>query len=172
MDLINAPALPPAFSSKILPRVLPSSEAKHPKLYLPVPDPDSFPLIIHWCYFHDFSLLERKLDTGEVRWDALARNAEYLGMTPEFKTWLGRYYARAAAMHPPAPQNSPWSSEEELPGDTTDSTDSSENDYESDFLDDEDELEPPRGRTSSIRNIGGRHRPLLHPRAPLADSMP
>lgn len=151
--------------------MLPSSEAKHPKLYLPVPDPESFPLIVHWCYFRDFAFLERKLDAGEVRWDALARNAEYLGLAPDFKVCLGRYYARAASACPRAPQNSPWSSEEELPEDSSDEAESSEEDTESDSFDEESDDRLPRGRTTSIRNIGSHHHSLLHARASFADGM-
>lgn len=38
--------------------------------------------------------LEDALDSGEISWEGLARNVEYLGMNVEIKVFLGRWYGR------------------------------------------------------------------------------
>lgn len=77
----------------LLPRLLPSSPS-NPTIYLPVPDPDSFRLLIHYVYFGSTTYIEEALDTGDVTWEGLARNVEFLGMGTEIKVCLGRWYGR------------------------------------------------------------------------------
>ncbi|KAI0078116.1 hypothetical protein K474DRAFT_1674297 [Panus rudis PR-1116 ss-1] len=76
-----------------LPRILPSSSS-HPVLLLPVPDPSSLRLLIHYIYFGSTVYLEEALDNGEINWEGLARNVEFLGMGVEIKVFLGRWYGR------------------------------------------------------------------------------
>jgi hypothetical protein len=102
----NLPARPPPFPvpsnpstsrglpiAPLLPRVLPSLPA-HPTIYLPVPDPSSLRLLIHYMYFGATSYIEQALDDGTVSWDGLARNVEFLGMGMDIKLCLGRWYGR------------------------------------------------------------------------------
>ncbi|KAG5637753.1 hypothetical protein H0H81_003320 [Sphagnurus paluster] len=77
-----------------LPRLLPSSNG-HPVLFLPVPDPSSFYLLVHWMYFGETSTIERTLHAGFVHWEGLARNAEYLGLSDEIKYFLQDWYRRS-----------------------------------------------------------------------------
>ncbi|KAI0273447.1 hypothetical protein BC834DRAFT_208696 [Gloeopeniophorella convolvens] len=103
LDLINIATQPapatsgrPSISANVaarLPRLLPSS-SDHPIVYLPVPDPPSFPYLITWMYFGDTSPLEDALRRRTIRWDGLARNVEYLGMPDEIKRFLGAWYRR------------------------------------------------------------------------------
>ncbi|KAG8817706.1 hypothetical protein FRC18_000385, partial [Serendipita sp. 400] len=65
-----------------IPRLLPSS-AHHPTLYLPLPDPTSFPHIVHYLYFGTVAVLEDALNVGRIRWDGVVRNVEYLGIYEE-----------------------------------------------------------------------------------------
>jgi hypothetical protein len=73
--------------------LLPSAP-DHPIVYLPVPDPSSFPHLVTWMYFGDNGALEDALQRHAIRWDGLARNVEYLGMPEELKRFLGRWYRR------------------------------------------------------------------------------
>jgi hypothetical protein len=76
-----------------LPRLLPSP-SDHPIVYLPIPDPSSFPYLVSWMYFGDTTALDDALQRRAIRWDGLARNVEYLGMPEELKRFLGRWYRR------------------------------------------------------------------------------
>lgn len=77
----------------LMPRLLPSSPS-HPTIYLPVPDPSSLRLLIHYMYFGSTTYIEDALDDGTVTWEGLARNVEFLGMRMEMKVCLGRWYGR------------------------------------------------------------------------------
>ena len=77
----------------LYPRLLPSPPS-HPTVYLPVPDPASFRLLVHYMYFGSTTYIEDALDSGSVTWEGLARNVEYLGMDTEIKLCLGRWYSR------------------------------------------------------------------------------
>ncbi|EKM55287.1 uncharacterized protein PHACADRAFT_255788 [Phanerochaete carnosa HHB-10118-sp] len=77
----------------LLPRMLPSSST-HPTIYLPVPDPSSLRLLIHYMYFGSTTFIEEALDEGTVAWEGLARNVEFLGMGMDIKVCLGRWYGR------------------------------------------------------------------------------
>lgn len=75
------------------PRLLPSPPS-HPTVYLPLPDPASFRLLVHYMYFGSPTYIEDALDTGAVTWEGLARNVEFLGMDMDIKLSLGRWYSR------------------------------------------------------------------------------
>lgn len=84
----------PSISASVaarLPRLLPSPP-DHPIVYLPIPDPTSFPYLVWWMYFGDLAALDDALQRHVIRWDGLARNVEYLGMPEELKRFLGRWY--------------------------------------------------------------------------------
>jgi len=94
IDLFYSSA-PPTSSSPIpperLPRLMPSSP-DHPILFLPVPDPSSFYVLVHWMYFGDFTYIQQCLHQGAIQWEGIARNAEYLGLSAEIKIFLGNWY--------------------------------------------------------------------------------
>lgn len=77
----------------LLPRLLPSPP-NNPTIYLPVPDPSSLRLLIHYMYFGSTAYIEDALDEGTAAWEGLARNVEFLGMGMEIKVCLGRWYGR------------------------------------------------------------------------------
>ncbi|KAG6851280.1 hypothetical protein H0H93_011716 [Arthromyces matolae] len=74
-----------------MPRLLPSP-SNHPALFLPVPDPSSFFLVLHWIYFGDTSFIAESLRRKSVHWEGLARNVEYLGISAELKVFLQGWY--------------------------------------------------------------------------------
>jgi hypothetical protein len=94
LDLMYS-ATPPSSSSAVpadrLPRLMPCSP-DHPILFLPVPDPTCFHLLVHWMYFGDFTYIQQCLHQGLIQWDGIARNVEYLGLTADIKIFLGNWY--------------------------------------------------------------------------------
>lgn len=76
-----------------VPRILDSCSSR-PVLLLPVPDPRSIHLLIHWIYFGKTDHIEACLKRGVVDWEGLARNAEYLGLSSDIKVFLARWYGK------------------------------------------------------------------------------
>jgi hypothetical protein len=74
------------------PRLLPCAP-NHPHLFLPLPDPNSFPHIIHYLYFGKINYIESSLCRGSITWEGLVRNVEYLGLRNPIKVFLGRWWA-------------------------------------------------------------------------------
>ncbi|KAJ6618894.1 hypothetical protein B0H10DRAFT_1794539 [Mycena sp. CBHHK59/15] len=74
-----------------LPRLMPCSP-DHPILFLPIPDPTSIHLLVHWMYFGQTSYIEDSLNDGSVEWEGIARNVEYLGLPSDIKVFLGQWY--------------------------------------------------------------------------------
>jgi hypothetical protein len=64
----------------------------HPILFLPVPDPTAFHLLVHWMYFGDFTYIQKYLHEGTIQWEGIARNVEYLGLNSDIKIFLGNWY--------------------------------------------------------------------------------
>ncbi|THU88616.1 hypothetical protein K435DRAFT_308127 [Dendrothele bispora CBS 962.96] len=89
-DVESTYTIPP----NLIPRVLPSSTADHPVLLLPVPDPSSIEVLIHWIYFGRTEFIEDALDNGDIEWEGIARNVEYLGLSTDIKIFLGWWYGR------------------------------------------------------------------------------
>ncbi|TDL24955.1 hypothetical protein BD410DRAFT_785697 [Rickenella mellea] len=81
-----------AIAASRMPRFMPSSSAK-PVVYLPLPDPSSFPHLMHYMYFGTTSYIEECLNRQAIRWEGVVRNVEYLGMRNDIKVFLGRWYA-------------------------------------------------------------------------------
>ncbi|KAL1709616.1 hypothetical protein EV121DRAFT_194502 [Schizophyllum commune] len=98
-----------------LPRLMPSPP-DHPVLFLPIPDPTSFHLLVHWMYFGHTHFIEECLVQGIVQWEGLARNVEYLGLTADIKIFLGRWYSEW--LRPEADMESELASDDESTADT------------------------------------------------------
>jgi hypothetical protein len=137
----------------------------HPILYLPVPDPTSFHLLIHWMYFGETRFIEDCLHQGIIQWEGIARNVEYLGLSPQIKMFLQDWY------------NDWLNPDRHLCCSDSDSDDSSTvySDYDDDDedtassdmgeLDTDDEKEPVRGRTTTTRPLS------FHLQRPLANAI-
>ncbi|TFK76371.1 hypothetical protein BDN72DRAFT_232841 [Pluteus cervinus] len=139
------------------PRILPSSP-NHPIIYLPVPDPSSFQLLIHWMYFGDNKFIDDCLKQGLIQWEGIARNVEYLGMSKEIKIFLGHFYRCWL-------QPSDFS-DQESDGDASDSDEVPDRTAVASpgpVTIDKDSHEPSRGRTRTTR-------PLSMQRAPRSGS--
>ncbi|KAH9857234.1 hypothetical protein C2E23DRAFT_881696 [Lenzites betulinus] len=166
-------------SSLRVPCVLPSSTCTHPVVHLPVPDPASFHHLVHYIYFGSTSFIEDALENGELSWEGLARNVEFLQMGSDIKLFLGRYWRRAHTCY----DYSGSGSESERDYDSDYDSDSDEDEYMSDEDDstladpDEDGMcladeedadsisilkaktharaqDPPRGRQRATRRLG------------------
>lgn len=66
----------------------------HPTIFLPLPDPSSFQLLVHWMYFGSTKPIENALNSGAVTWEGLARNVEYLDIRDDLRVFLGRWYGK------------------------------------------------------------------------------
>lgn len=157
LHLIDSYSRITADPSNRIPRLLPSPST-HPALYLPVPDPVSIPLLFHWMYFGSTAIIQQSLDDGSVAWEGLARNVEYLQMSPDLERFLydwwhdRRVLCRHCALensedsgfdsdHEDDDDDESWSSEEET------------SDIELDEPSPRDDIKhvPQRGRTTTIR---------------------
>ncbi|PPQ98829.1 hypothetical protein CVT24_003383 [Panaeolus cyanescens] len=108
-----------------LPRLMPCSP-DHPIVLLPVPDPTSLYLLIHWMYFGDFTLIQQCLLNGSIQWEGIARNVEYLGLNADIKIFLGNWYHA-------------WLDPEREPGSVSDSETTYSDDEEEHDDDDDDD---------------------------------
>lgn len=170
LDLINTnPNAPPAFNTSPvtpsgqftvpanrLPRLLPSPPG-NPTVFLPVPDPASFHLLIHWIYFGRTNFIEECLTQGVIQWEGIARNVEYLGLSTDIKIFLGRWYGNW--LHPARVRAETYDAYP-LSDEDTDVEDDDTLEAE-DFDEDEDEdyeevEETYRGRTRTAKKFSHR----------------
>lgn len=77
-----------------------------PTIWLPLPDPRSFGVLAHWLYHGDPLVVEHALGRGEITWQGIVKNVEYLGMDNEIKrvirSWWRRWVKVAGGRVPPA----------------------------------------------------------------------
>ena len=127
-----------------LPRLLPSSPT-HPTLFLPVPDPTSFHILVHWMYFGRTEYIEDCLNRGIIQLPGITRNVAYLGLPDDIIGKFLRRWERAWKKYnlPPSP---PYD-------DDSESSDEEECSYPSDEDVDMDMDEPSRGRTATTRHL-------------------
>ncbi|GBE81731.1 hypothetical protein SCP_0401020 [Sparassis crispa] len=161
-----------SMSVPLVPSLLPSLPTR-PTIFLPVPDPPSLRLLVHYIYFGCTSFIEDALDRGVLSWEGLARNVEYLGMGPEIKVFLGQWYGRWRHGHTACAQGDDYNSSDS----DSDSDSSAEGDDDMDStardesiatsvtLTDHEDIyyaakeyerpeEPPRGRRTARRCLG------------------
>ncbi|KAI0064734.1 hypothetical protein BV25DRAFT_1823145 [Artomyces pyxidatus] len=119
LDLISG-APPPAHSARPsishparLPRLL-NSNARHPVVFLPIPDPASFHHLVTWMYFGTTGAIERALRDRAIRWEGIARNVEYLGMPQELKLFLGRWYSQWLQTQAARPRAPPYHADSDI----------------------------------------------------------
>lgn len=160
-------------SSLRFPCILPSSTCTHPVVHLPVPDPASFHHLVHYIYFGSTSFIEEALDNGELTWEGLARNVEYLQMGADVKLFLGRYWRRVHTYcdYSESESDCEYDSDSDYDSDeymSEDETTLADPDEERMCLaDDEDDdlsiikakararaRDPPRGRQRTTRRLG------------------
>jgi hypothetical protein len=163
-----------------IPRTLPCSP-DHPVIFLPIPDPSSFQLLVHWMYFGSTKPIEQALNSGAVTWEGLARNVEYLDIRSDIRVFLGRWYGKWR-MH--GLTRRPGGNT--VADDTSDSSDSDDDDEdmfssvasssafdtdpdaddEYDSEEEDDKHRRLRGRNRNTRTIQKPPPASLHPRAP------
>lgn len=88
----SAPSTPSTPTSTPTPQQQQQASQKGPIIVLPVPDPQSFPLLIHYMYHGKMDAIERTLREGQVSWEGLVRNVEYLGLRDDVKRYLGKWW--------------------------------------------------------------------------------
>ena len=128
-----------------LPRLLPSSPA-HPVLFLPVPDPTSFHILVHWMYFGRTEYIEDCLNRGIIHLPGITRNVAYLGLSDEdIGKFLRRWERAWRKRHlPPSPPYEEGSDAEYSDGEEY----SCSSDEDMDVG-----VEPRRGRTVTTRHL-------------------
>ncbi|OBZ65780.1 hypothetical protein A0H81_14355 [Grifola frondosa] len=156
-----------------IPCLLPSSTPTHPNIYLPVPDPTSIRLLVHYIYFGSTSFIEDALDRGELAWEGVVRNVEYLGMGADIKVFLGRWYARWRHRRSSEDYGSDYS-ESDSEQESDDGRDTADESTSATLLDDDEDRmcivgdeddpalakvkacarAPPRGRNTQPRRLG------------------
>ena len=167
-------------SSLRLPAILPSSTPTHPVVHLPIPDPASFHHLVHYIYFGSTSFIEDALEKGDLTWEGLARNVEYLQMGTEIKQFLGRYWRRVHTYCDYSDAESEYEYDSDFDSDSGSDTDGSDYFMSEDdttladpdeegmcLADDEDDelsvmkakararaRDPPRGRQRTTRRLG------------------
>lgn len=158
MDLINSSSSlssesTPQYSvpPDRLPKLLSSHE--HPVLYLPVPDPTSFHLLIHWMYFNQINIISEALHDGSIQWEGIARNVEYLGLGADIKLFLSKWYHTWLEMDTLESEESDCDSETEF----SDSGDGDDSTYTAvdrdDLIEVVDEKQGHRGRPREARPL-------------------
>jgi hypothetical protein len=127
-----------------MPRLLPSPST-HPTLFLPVPDPTSFHLLVHWMYFGHTECIEDCLDRGIVQFPGIMKNVIYLGLPDDTIGNFLRHWERAwkRSHLPPTP---PYD-------DDSESSDEGEEYMSSTDDEDMDMEEPRRGRAVTTRQL-------------------
>nr|XP_019011802.1 uncharacterized protein I206_03908 [Kwoniella pini CBS 10737]OCF50583.1 hypothetical protein I206_03908 [Kwoniella pini CBS 10737] len=75
-------------------KVLPTKSDRPKALYVPLPDPSSFGVILHWLYWHDIDHFNHCLSKGLVTWQGVIRNIEYLSLDNEIKLLAGKWWKR------------------------------------------------------------------------------
>lgn len=160
LDLMYTASLPSTTSHPLfantpipanrLPRLMPCSP-DHPIIFLPIPDPTSFHLLTHWMYFGDTSYIADCLCKGIIQWEGIARNVEYLGLSPEIKLFLQDWYNKW--LDPDREILTCDSDSDTACSDYEGDDDSSTESDLDDRIDSEDEKEPIRGRTRATRPI-------------------
>lgn len=75
-------------------RRLPTPPTAPPAVLLPLPDPTSFSVLVHWLYWGDITALESALSKGLVEWQGVVKNVHYLGMDDNVKRVLGKWWRR------------------------------------------------------------------------------
>ena len=75
-------------------RLLPTSIGEPLAVYLPLPDPASFSVLVHWLYWGDVTALESALSRGIVEWQGVVKNIHYLGMDDNVKRVMGKWWRR------------------------------------------------------------------------------
>ena len=87
-------ASPLPFPSPPLPFIMPGSVSGHVIVFLPLPDPASILHLLHHIYFGTLFFIDQALDSGEIGWEGLARNVNYLEMGADVELVLSLYWRR------------------------------------------------------------------------------
>ncbi|KAF5358424.1 hypothetical protein D9756_001460 [Leucocoprinus leucothites] len=164
MDLINSRS---SLSSESVPQYsvppdrlpkLLSSVHEHPVLYLPVPDPTSFHLLIHWMYFNQINIISEALHDGSIQWEGIARNVEYLGLSADIKVFLSKWYHTWLELDTMESEDSDCDSDTDF-SDCCDEEDSTSTAVDTDeFIEVAGDKEESRGRPREARPLStGQH---------------
>ncbi|KAK8854496.1 hypothetical protein IAR55_003234 [Kwoniella newhampshirensis] len=98
-------------------KVMPTQPGQPKALYVPLPDPDSFLVCLHWMYWHDRDYINHCLSSSTITWQGFVRNIDYLGLDEDIKRITGDWWKRWVKVRPnpnpsgsgvAAPAPAPW----------------------------------------------------------------
>ena len=75
-------------------RILPTRSGATVAIHVPLPDPASFGVLLHWLYWGDDGALESALNRGLVTWQGVVKNIDYLSLDDSVKRVLGKWWRR------------------------------------------------------------------------------
>ncbi|KAL1413336.1 hypothetical protein Q8F55_001095 [Vanrija albida] len=78
-------------------RLLASEPGAPIDIIVPLPDPSSFGILLHWMYWGDLESLETALNENPLKWKGMIANVNFLGLDQRTKLTIGRWWRRWAA---------------------------------------------------------------------------
>lgn len=70
------------------------------QVLVPLPDPRSFPFLLHWLYWGDVRAFERALSSGHVNWNGVIANADFLDVDTRTKKVVAHWWRRWVQFSP------------------------------------------------------------------------
>lgn len=77
---------------RVLASEAPSGHAAH--VLVPLPDPGSFPFLLHWLYWGDVGAFEHALASGSADWNGVVANADFLDADIRTKRTVAHWWQR------------------------------------------------------------------------------
>ena len=109
-------------------KVLPTPRGEPEAVYIPMPDPAAFGVIVQWLYWGDPKAVELALSKGIISWEGLVYNIDYLDLEDDIKRIVGKWWRK-------------WVKTESSSGSRNDGTE---------FEDDDEEEEERKGGGSGM----------------------
>lgn len=70
------------------------------QVLVPLPDPKSFPFLLHWLYWGDVRAFERAMSSGHVNWNGVIANADFLDVDARTKKVIAHWWRRWVQFSP------------------------------------------------------------------------
>ncbi|WOO77270.1 uncharacterized protein LOC62_01G000860 [Vanrija pseudolonga] len=77
-------------------RILATEPGAPLDIIVPLPDPSSLGILLHWMYWGDLEALETALNENPLKWKGMIANVNFLGLDQRTKFAVGRWWRRWA----------------------------------------------------------------------------
>lgn len=94
--LSEGPKPPSAFEMRGC-RILTTAPGAPLDIIVPIPDPSSLGILLHWLYWGDREALETALNENPLKLKGMIANVNFLGLDQRTRQAVGRYWRRWAA---------------------------------------------------------------------------